>query len=552
MTLRHVLERHGRRHVLELGQLGLELLAVAPRGTSADVDDRERLADLHRRALHRAEDGDDAVGGLQQRPCGWPRPSPRRSARRWRRASPMRAAGGAGGQAAEARGASEAGAAQCGRPSDGSILRGCAPRGGCRWRRRRRARVGCGAATPMGRRRLSPMATPPSWREAVLDGRTAKRASSRSPSSRLDVAAAGAAGAARRPRPARGGAQQLGGQHRARHRADRPREHAGRPRVAAAGRRPSRASSRAATCRWPTWSAPTAWPRSRCWRWAVAEVRAAGRPSRGAGRRHRGRLGGRVRDRRRLHARWSPSATRWSASAGCAAPTRCAAPPCRSCWPAAPIDAGAGQPPAALRAAPARTPRSSSGASAEGVGARDRRGGRGRPARAAGADGPRPDRRLGAPGRRRPGRGRAARRHVALGTPREGLAGFRSSHLEAMEARRVARLLAVGARSGPLRRRRAAGAADQGPRPGARVRPAHARPAGRRRRRDAAAGRHAAGACSRRRAGPRRAAARLGVHENTVAKRLRAIVELLGEDPAERPADMLAALLILRAARAEG
>jgi len=51
---------------------------------------------------------------------------------------------------------------------------------------------------------------------------------------------------------------------------------------------------------------------------------------------------------------------------------------------------------------------------------------------------------------------------------------------------------------------------------------------------------------------PRRAAARLGVHENTVAKRLRAVKELLGSDPAERPADMLAALLILRATHADG
>ena len=141
--------------------------------------------------------------------------------------------------------------------------------------------------------------------------------------------------------------------------------------------------------------------------------------------------------------------------------------------------------------------------------------------------------------------------HVALGTPREGLAGFRSSHLEAMEARRVSRLLAVGVDpihyddvallallTKDLDQARAFARRTLGPLAG-----------------DDAATRRLADTLLvllEEEGRPRRAAARLGVHENTVAKRLRAIVELLGEDPAERPADMLAALLILRSARAEG
>jgi DNA-binding PucR family transcriptional regulator len=47
---------------------------------------------------------------------------------------------------------------------------------------------------------------------------------------------------------------------------------------------------------------------------------------------------------------------------------------------------------------------------------------------------------------------------------------------------------------------------------------------------------------------PRRAARRLDVHENTVAKRLRAVDDLLGEIDRSAP-ELLAALLILRALR---
>jgi DNA-binding PucR family transcriptional regulator len=44
---------------------------------------------------------------------------------------------------------------------------------------------------------------------------------------------------------------------------------------------------------------------------------------------------------------------------------------------------------------------------------------------------------------------------------------------------------------------------------------------------------------------PRRAAHVLGVHENTVAKRLRAVEELLGDEVRDQPAQLLGALAIL-------
>lgn len=139
---------------------------------------------------------------------------------------------------------------------------------------------------------------------------------------------------------------------------------------------------------------------------------------------------------------------------------------------------------------------------------------------------------------------------VALGCRGAGVAGFRTTHHEAMEARRVAKLLHrhsvptayediallalltqdlgqarvfAERRLGPLM-------ADDGP--------------------------------TRRLAetlltvleeqgSPRRAAKRLGVHENTVAKRLRTIETLLGERAAGPPAELIAALVIRDAVLAE-
>src|SRR5262249_9644038 len=52
-----------RRRVAELGELGLELLAILGRD-EADVEERHHLAELHRRALHGPERRDDLLGGL--------------------------------------------------------------------------------------------------------------------------------------------------------------------------------------------------------------------------------------------------------------------------------------------------------------------------------------------------------------------------------------------------------------------------------------------------------------------------------------------------------
>jgi DNA-binding PucR family transcriptional regulator len=136
---------------------------------------------------------------------------------------------------------------------------------------------------------------------------------------------------------------------------------------------------------------------------------------------------------------------------------------------------------------------------------------------------------------------------VALGSPASGKNGFRESHLEAMEARRVARLL--GHQPGVLRyddvallslltkdmdQARAFARRTLGPL-------AH----------DDEASRRLADTLLvtlEEQGSPRRAARRLAVHENTVAKRLRNVEELLDGSP-RRPAELLAALLILRAER---
>lgn len=142
--------------------------------------------------------------------------------------------------------------------------------------------------------------------------------------------------------------------------------------------------------------------------------------------------------------------------------------------------------------------------------------------------------------------GAAGTASVALGAPGSGVAGFRTTHHEAMEARRVAKLLHCGAtptryddiallglltqdldqarvfaerRLGPL-------IAD-----------------------DDTTQRLAATLQTvlEERGSPRRAAKRLGVHENTVAKRLRTIETIVGEKADGPPAELLAALAIRQA-----
>jgi hypothetical protein len=139
---------------------------------------------------------------------------------------------------------------------------------------------------------------------------------------------------------------------------------------------------------------------------------------------------------------------------------------------------------------------------------------------------------------------------VAVGLPGSGARGFRISHQQAMEARRVARTFDCG--PGPVAYSKLARLAllTQDPE---QARAFASRVLG-----PLAEG----GAQARRLAetlfvvleeqgSPRRAGKRLGVHENTIAKRLRAIDALL--DPATRasPADLLAALTI-RLAEAAG
>ena len=61
--LAHVVEADVGRGVAQLAELALELLAVLLRH-HAGVDHRQHLADLHCRALHRPEHGDDLLRGL--------------------------------------------------------------------------------------------------------------------------------------------------------------------------------------------------------------------------------------------------------------------------------------------------------------------------------------------------------------------------------------------------------------------------------------------------------------------------------------------------------
>ena len=62
--LLHVLEGDLGRRIAQLGELGLELLAELL-GDQADVEEGHHLAELHGRALHRPQGGDDLLGGLE-------------------------------------------------------------------------------------------------------------------------------------------------------------------------------------------------------------------------------------------------------------------------------------------------------------------------------------------------------------------------------------------------------------------------------------------------------------------------------------------------------
>jgi hypothetical protein len=135
--------------------------------------------------------------------------------------------------------------------------------------------------------------------------------------------------------------------------------------------------------------------------------------------------------------------------------------------------------------------------------------------------------------------------HLAVGLPSAGAEGFRSSHLEAMEARRVAQLTGVEGTvdyadvaltallTVDLDQARAFMQRELG----ALAEPKHQRLA------------DTALELLRQQGSPRRAGLTLDVHENTVAKRVRAAEKLLGRPVNERPGQTFAALMILRAIR---
>jgi hypothetical protein len=140
----------------------------------------------------------------------------------------------------------------------------------------------------------------------------------------------------------------------------------------------------------------------------------------------------------------------------------------------------------------------------------------------------------------------AASARVGVGEPGPGLEGFRRSHAEALEARRVARL---GGLQGTIRYREIALAAlltSDLAQAQAFAQRELAGLAG-----DEPSTRRLAGtvlAVLEAQGSPRHAAQRLGLHENTVAKRVRAAEELLGRSIDQRPAELLAALIVQRAA----
>jgi PucR C-terminal helix-turn-helix domain/GGDEF-like domain len=135
---------------------------------------------------------------------------------------------------------------------------------------------------------------------------------------------------------------------------------------------------------------------------------------------------------------------------------------------------------------------------------------------------------------------------VAFGSAAAGVEGFRASHREAMQARRVARL--TGRRGGSVTRYvdvalTAVASVDLDL-----AREFVARELGPLAAYDDDTARLAATlrVYLEEHASPRRTAQRLGVHENTVKNRVRAVRELLGRPPEERVAELLVALRLAR------
>lgn len=134
--------------------------------------------------------------------------------------------------------------------------------------------------------------------------------------------------------------------------------------------------------------------------------------------------------------------------------------------------------------------------------------------------------------------------NVALGTAASGVGGFRSTHREAVEAERVGRMTGLGGRvryadvaltallTKDLPQARAFAARELAGLAG-----------------DDGRISQTVLAVLETQGSPRHAAQRLGVHENTVAKRVKAAEALLGRAIDERPAELHAALLIEHALR---
>jgi hypothetical protein len=129
--------------------------------------------------------------------------------------------------------------------------------------------------------------------------------------------------------------------------------------------------------------------------------------------------------------------------------------------------------------------------------------------------------------------------HAAISTPGDGVDGFRRAHAEALEAQRVARLgdlpspthyddiSLVALLTSNADQAKAFAARELGDLQDERIAETVLE-------------------VLRAQGSPRRAAQRLGVHENTVAKRVKSAEQQLGRPIDERPAELFAALLIDR------
>jgi PucR C-terminal helix-turn-helix domain/GGDEF-like domain len=145
-----------------------------------------------------------------------------------------------------------------------------------------------------------------------------------------------------------------------------------------------------------------------------------------------------------------------------------------------------------------------------------------------------------------PATGLSAPACTALGAPGVGVTGFRASHREALHARRVVRLSARGGAGVTLYENvslTALATVDL-----ALAREFAVRELGILAEQDDDTLRLAATlrVYLEENASPRRAAQRLGVHENTIKNRIRTVGELLGRPPEERIAERLVALRVAR------